>query len=120
MSKELLFSVTKKDFDIHWFSGTGCGGQNRNKHMNCCRLVHRDSGASATGQSHRDQQANLKEAFNRIVNSMTFKMWHSRMVQECLDKKSLEDKVDEMLNEKNLKVEVKIGGKWEEYSGSTD
>ena len=33
--KELLFSVTKKDFSITWFSGTGAGGQYRNKHQNC-------------------------------------------------------------------------------------
>lgn len=30
--KELLSSVTKKDFDITWFSGTGNDGQYRNKH----------------------------------------------------------------------------------------
>jgi len=32
--RELAFSVTKKDLEITYFSGTGKGGQHRNKHKN--------------------------------------------------------------------------------------
>jgi protein subunit release factor A len=45
MKKELLFSVTKKDFNVDYFSGKGAGGQYRNKHQNCVRLKHIESGA---------------------------------------------------------------------------
>lgn len=64
--KELIASYTKKDFDIQWFSGTGAGGQHRNKHQNCVRIVHKDSGITTTGQNHRSRVQNFKEAFNEM------------------------------------------------------
>jgi len=39
---------TKKDFKIDWYSGSGAGGQHRNKHQNCCRIIHIESGFSET------------------------------------------------------------------------
>lgn len=59
--------LTKKDFRLDWFSGTGAGGQYRNKHQNCCRLVHIETGIITTGQSHRERPANQKEAFEKMV-----------------------------------------------------
>lgn len=69
-NKELIFSATKKDFKIDWFSGTGHGGQYRNKHPNCCRITHKESGLTATGQEHRDRPSNQKAAFNRLVEML--------------------------------------------------
>lgn len=59
--------LTKKDFDVDWFSGTGGGGQYRNKHMNCCRITHIATGLRATGQSHRDRPSNQREAFDKLA-----------------------------------------------------
>lgn len=59
--------LTKKDFKIDWFSGTGAGGQHRNKHMNCCRIVHIETGLMATGQSNRDRPSNQREAFKKLA-----------------------------------------------------
>ena len=59
--------MTKKDFEVQWFSGTGKGGQHRNKHQNCCRIVHKESGLSATGTGSRERSANQKEAFKRLA-----------------------------------------------------
>lgn len=115
--KELLFSITKKDFDISWFSGTGAGGQYRNKHQNCCRIVHRESGASATGQSNRDRPANQKEAFNTLVNSKTFSNWIKFKISEINgDSVAIEEKVKIALHEKNLKTEILENGEWVEQS----
>ena len=113
-NRELLFSVTRKDFDITWFSGTGNGGQYRNKHQNCCRIVHRESGAIGIGQSQRERPANQKEAFNNCVTSDVFQNWLRVRTAEALTGQSLDDLVDEALQEKNLKVEYREDEKWVE------
>lgn len=59
--------LTKKDFVIEWFSGTGKGGQHRNKHQNCCRIRHKDSGLKAQGTESRERAANQKKAFTRLA-----------------------------------------------------
>jgi len=63
--KELHF--TRKDFHIDWFSGTGGGGQHRNKHQNCCRIVHLETGLMATGQTERDRPSNQGKAFRALA-----------------------------------------------------
>jgi protein subunit release factor B len=67
--------LTKKDFRIQWYSGSGAGGQHRNKHQNCCRITHIDSGLSAIGTSSKERRANQREAFNalakRVITHLT-------------------------------------------------
>ena len=106
MGRELLFSVTKKDFDIKFFSGTGAGGQHRNKHQNCVRMTHRDSGVTANGQSSRSRQANLKQAFSSIVKSAEFEVWLKRETSmRIFEGISLKEKIERMMSPENLKVE---------------
>jgi len=38
------------DFRIEWFSGTGNGGQHRNRHKNSCRLIHKSTGLMESRQ----------------------------------------------------------------------
>ena len=109
---DLLFSISKKDFKIEFFSGTGKGGQYRNKHQNCVRLHHPDSGVLVTGQSHRERQANLREAFNNLIQNPKFKVWHNRKIQEVLSGEKLEQTVLKMMSPENLKIEVVENGKW--------
>jgi protein subunit release factor A len=75
MAKELLFSITKKDLVIEYFSGTGCGGQHRNKHQNCARVKHPPSGAVGICQEQRSKDQNTKIAFRRMVDSKKFQDW---------------------------------------------
>ena len=112
----MLFSVTKDDLDVDWFSGTGCGGQYRNKHQNCCRIRHKDSGAIATGQSQRDRVSNLKEAMENLTKSPKFKAWVKVKVGEITGEKAdIEAKVDRAM--RHLKFEVKDElGNWKEVS----
>ena len=113
--KEHLFSITKKDFDINYFSGTGAGGQFMNKHQNCVRLKHKASGARGTGQSHRNRKTNLQEALNSLTESSRFKLWINRKAYEVLEGKTIEQKVDESMKSENIKVEVKDDdNRWKE------
>jgi len=110
--KNLLFSVTKKDFKIEYFSGTGAGGQHRNKHQNCVRLHHAASGVIVTGQSNRERKANIREALKNLSKHPKFRLWQNCKAQEVLTGKRLEDVVEEMMVPENLKVEVNENGKW--------
>ncbi len=114
MKKELLFSVTKKDLKVEYFSGTGAGGQHRNKHQNCVRIHHSDSGVIVTGQSNRERVANRREAIKNLVTHPKFKMWQNLKVQESLIGKSIEEVVEKMVIPKHLKIEIKEDGKWKD------
>lgn len=104
--KKLLFSVTKKDLEITWFSGTGAGGQHRNKHQNCCRIKHPDSGVMVTGQEERSREKNLQRAFKRLTEHPTFKMWLKVEASKYnIDYDRIEKNVDEAMKEENLKIE---------------
>lgn len=113
MKKELLFSITKKDFKIDWFSGKGAGGQHRNKHQNCVRLTHLDSKVTITGQSHRERSKNLQDAFSRLVIDKRFKTWlkieSARQSGKLVD---IHKEVDRLTQPNFIKVEERVDGKW--------
>lgn len=51
------------EFRFEWYSGTGKGGQHRNKHQNCCRCIHEPTGIVANGTSSRSREDNKKNAY---------------------------------------------------------
>jgi protein subunit release factor A len=63
--KKLTF--TKKDFKITWFSGSGAGGQHRNKHENCCRIKHIETGIITSCQEHKSAYQNKRVAFEKMA-----------------------------------------------------
>lgn len=112
---KIYLSFDKNDFVFTYFSGTGKGGSNRNKHMNCCRCQHPPSGAMGTGQEERDLPQNKKLAFERCANTVLFKSWANQKLIEIEDGMTLEEKVNKDLEEKNLIYNTKDGkGKWVE------
>lgn len=116
MKKELLFSITRKDFDVQTFNTGGPGGQNQNKRQMGVRIVHKESGAVGESREERSQLQNKKIAFRRLIEHPKFKVWHNRKVHEVIEGKTLEQKVDEMMNLKNLKIEVRNGKDWVELN----
>lgn len=68
--KTHLRSWTRDDFEITYFSGTGAGGQHRNKHQNCVRIKDIETGLMAVGQDHKHRQRNLEDALNRLADKL--------------------------------------------------
>lgn len=58
-------SIAFKDLKIEWYSGTGAGGQYRNKHQNSCRITHLPTGIIAKSEC-RSRQNSLDEAMAEI------------------------------------------------------
>jgi protein subunit release factor B len=67
--------LTKKDFKLEWYSGSGAGGQHRNKHQNCCRITHIESGLRAQGTESRERSTNQRTAFNRLAQLILAKYY---------------------------------------------
>jgi protein subunit release factor B len=111
--RELLFSITKKDFDLQFFCSGGPGGQNVNKVASGCRIIHRASGAVGEGREHRDQPKNREAAFKRLVKTPEFLSWHRIKCAEMMGlMDNIEKEVDAMMQPQFLKVEVQRNGKW--------
>ena len=111
--KRLLFSVTKKDFDVQTFRSGGKGGQNQNKVESGVRIVHRDSGAVGESREERSQAQNKKIAFHRLVESKKFKAWHMIRCAELVGHKTVDEIVEERMDPKNLRIEARDEqGKW--------
>jgi protein subunit release factor B len=105
---QLLFSLTKKDFDLAFFRCSGKGGQNVNKVETGVRVTHRASGAVAESCEQRHQHQNKVIAFKKLVASPKFQAWHKRESARLLfgkPEKSIDEVVNELMQEKNLKIE---------------
>ena len=76
MSKQLLFSVTKSDFDMQTFRCPGAGGGGKDTSSSGVRLIHRASGAVGEGRETRSVTQNRKAAFLRLIETPKFKNWH--------------------------------------------
>lgn len=86
------FCYTKKDFKIEWFSGTGPGGQNRNKVQACVRITHIPSGIMATGQRDRSRTTNFRNAFNDLGAKL--KPWiEAQLLKEAPERERVKDTI---------------------------
>jgi protein subunit release factor B len=104
--KELLFSLTKKDFVVEYYNGTGDGGQNRNKVAVACRIHHPASGAISTCQEERTQKVNRERAFKRLLEKPEFKKWLQIETARRMDTlENIEERVEREI--KNVKMEVR-------------
>ncbi len=73
---QLLFSVTKSDFEMQTFRCPGAGGGGKDTSSSGVRLVHRASGAVGEGRETRSVTQNRKAAFLRLIETPKFKGWH--------------------------------------------
>lgn len=64
-NRSQVASIKESDIRIEWFSGTGGGGQHRNKHQNSCRLIHIPTGITESAQT-RSRESSYKYAFDAL------------------------------------------------------
>lgn len=77
----------EEDFKIEWYSGTGAGGQHRNKHQNSCRITHIPSGQIATAQ-HRSRVNSLEEAKSALIEQLTKGNFLQKKNELAIERKS--------------------------------
>ena len=106
---KLVFSITKKDFEIQTFRAGGKGGQNQNKVESGVRIIHKASGCTSEAREQRDQLQNKRIAFKRLIEQPQFKAWFkmeaAQRVMGGEKLRKINQEVDEMMDEKNLRVE---------------
>lgn len=77
----------EKDFKIEWYSGTGSGGQHRNKHQNSCRITHLQSGIISTAQC-RSRENSLNEAKATILGRLEHQQRQSQYLSHSQIRKN--------------------------------
>lgn len=105
--KTKLFSIPDKDLKWETFRCGGAGGQNVNKRDTGARVTHIPSGISHEGREERQQLQNKRAALKKLANDPKFIVWckmHVAANREGFE--SVAAKVDEMMNERFLKVET--------------
>lgn len=80
IDQQLKFELKDSDLSIEWYSGSGAGGQHRNKHQNCCRLRHIPTGIVKTAQC-RSRQNSLDEARSAMIKELQYKQASSHYNQ---------------------------------------
>jgi len=110
--KEKLFTLSKKDFEVQTFCSGGPGGQHQNKTSSGVRIIHKNSGAVGESRTERSQHINKKLAFERLIENPKFKVWLNRKVFEIQSQKTIEQKVNEQMDAKNIQLEIKENKKW--------
>lgn len=80
------FNIIDADLRIEWYSGTGAGGQHRNKHQNSCRITHIPSGVVVTSQCRsrlNSLESAKKEIIERVSNTyISHKMYEVATIRK--------------------------------------
>jgi hypothetical protein len=106
-----LFTVKISDCEVQTFRSGGKGGQNQNKRDTGVRIIHHPSGARGESRDQRTQGMNKRTAFVRMARTPEFQTWAKLT---GLRVRPIDELVDEAMAEKNLKLEVREGGRWVE------
>lgn len=60
-------TIPESELKVEWYSGSGAGGQHRNKHQNSCRLTHIPTGIICTAQT-RSRESSYRDALVALVS----------------------------------------------------
>lgn len=81
----------------------------QNKTSSACRITHLPSGAVGESRDERQQTQNRKLALERLTSSPIFTAWvrvQAAMIEQGF--RDLDQKVDQMMVDTNLKVELGV------------
>lgn len=84
--QSFFLEIKDSDLKIEWYSGTGSGGQHRNKHQNSCRMTHVPTGITVTSQC-RSRQNSYKECRTTIENIIKTNLQKKFEQEISLDRK---------------------------------
>lgn len=112
-----LLTLTRKDFIITYYSGSGAGGQHRNKHQNCVRIHHQESGVAVSGTEQKSRTQNQATAFKRLTDNPKFRSW---LTIKSIHEEEILKKVKLAMQPENLKIEVFKDKKWTEEDSAFD
>lgn len=86
-NKKTDVNINKKDLKYEWFSGTGSGGQSRNKSQNCLRLRHIPTGITVSNQS-KSRKSNEKiclEEIKKRISEQTSSNFNTKNAKQKQD-----------------------------------
>ena len=121
-NRDLLFSVTRRDFRFEDTKGSGNGGQKKNKTSSAMRCTHIASGAVGYAEEDRMQGKNKVLAFNRCVATPKFQAWLEletarRSGAAAAAEADIQRRVDQQMRPANLLIEVPgPDGEWTELA----
>ena len=84
MEESRSSAIPDSDLRVEWYSGTGAGGQHRNKHQNSARITHIPSGIVVTAQC-RSRQNSYEQAVAEIqqrVDSETKRQYNNNIASD--------------------------------------
>jgi peptide chain release factor 1 len=76
--------IRDSDLQIEWYSGTGAGGQYRNKHQNSCRITHIPTGITAKSEcrSRTNSQAEAMSAIQKRVDESLQNKYNTNLASD--------------------------------------
>ena len=80
------YQIKSHDLKIEWYSGTGAGGQYRNKHQNSCRITHIPSSMIATAQC-RSRENSLAQAQSALEEKVLSFYQQRSLNEQAQDRK---------------------------------
>ncbi len=63
-------AALERDSIVEFFTGSGPGGQHRNRSRTAVRIKHEPSGVVVTATERRSQAQNLEAAFERLIERL--------------------------------------------------
>lgn len=91
-----------RDCEVSYFSGSGAGGQHRNKHQNCVRLYHAPSNVRITAQGSREKRENELDALTRLSQHPSYRFWVNEELKRMEGRQTIAQSVEEQLRPENL------------------